>query len=77
MRTTSCAGWRRQRRSSAGIDRLAISPQCGFASVMVGNEIAEETQWRKFELVGRVADHLWSFTGLDPALRWIDFPDDD
>ena len=42
-----------------GLDRLAISPQCGFASVMVGNEIAEETQWRKLELVGRVADHLW------------------
>ena len=43
-----------------GLDRLAISPQCGFASVMVGNEIDEETQWRKLELVGRVADHLWS-----------------
>lgn len=43
-----------------GIDRLAISPQCGFASVMVGNEIDEDTQWRKLELVTRVADRLWS-----------------
>jgi methionine synthase II (cobalamin-independent) len=42
------------------IERLAISPQCGFASVMVGNEIDEETQWRKLELVARVADRLWS-----------------
>jgi 5-methyltetrahydropteroyltriglutamate--homocysteine methyltransferase len=42
------------------IDRLAISPQCGFASVMVGNEIDEEMQWRKLELVTRVADRLWS-----------------
>ena len=42
-----------------GTDRLAISPQCGFASVMVGNEIDEETQWRKLELVARVADRLW------------------
>jgi 5-methyltetrahydropteroyltriglutamate--homocysteine methyltransferase len=42
-----------------GMDRLAISPQCGFASVMVGNEIDEETQWRKLELVARVADRLW------------------
>jgi 5-methyltetrahydropteroyltriglutamate--homocysteine methyltransferase len=42
-----------------GMDRLAISPQCGFASVMVGNEIDEETQWRKLELVARVADQLW------------------
>ncbi len=31
---------------AGGMDRLAISPQCGFASVMVGNEIDEDTQWR-------------------------------
>jgi 5-methyltetrahydropteroyltriglutamate--homocysteine methyltransferase len=42
-----------------GMDRLAISPQCGFASVMVGNEIDEDTQWRKLGLVARVADRLW------------------
>jgi 5-methyltetrahydropteroyltriglutamate--homocysteine methyltransferase len=42
-----------------GMERLAISPQCGFASVMVGNETNEEAQWRKLELVGRVADRLW------------------
>ena len=41
------------------MERLAISPQCGFASVMVGNEIDEDTQWRKLELVARVADRLW------------------
>jgi 5-methyltetrahydropteroyltriglutamate--homocysteine methyltransferase len=44
---------------AGGMDRLAISPQCGFASVMVGNEIDEDTQWRKLELVSRVADRLW------------------
>ena len=44
---------------AGGMDRLAISPQCGFASVMVGNEIDEETQWRKLELVGRVAERIW------------------
>jgi 5-methyltetrahydropteroyltriglutamate--homocysteine methyltransferase len=44
---------------AGGIDRLAISPQCGFASVMVGNEIDEDHQWRKLELVARVADRLW------------------
>jgi 5-methyltetrahydropteroyltriglutamate--homocysteine methyltransferase len=42
-----------------GMDRLAISPQCGFASVMVGNEIDEDAQWRKLELVARVADRIW------------------
>ena len=41
------------------VERPAISPQCGFASVMVGNEIDEDTQWQKLELVARVADHLW------------------
>jgi 5-methyltetrahydropteroyltriglutamate--homocysteine methyltransferase len=42
-----------------GMDRLAISPQCGFASVMLGNEIDEDTQWRKLELVAHVADRVW------------------
>lgn len=41
------------------LDQLAISPQCGFASVVDGNELDEETQWRKLELVARVADRLW------------------
>ena len=44
---------------ASGMDRLAISPQCGFASVMVGNEIDEDAQWRKLGLVARVADRLW------------------
>jgi len=44
---------------AGGMDRLAISPQCGFASVMVGNEIDEGTQWRKLELVAGVADRIW------------------
>ena len=44
---------------AGGMDRLAISPQCGFASVMVGNEIDEDAQWRKLGLVARVADRLW------------------
>jgi 5-methyltetrahydropteroyltriglutamate--homocysteine methyltransferase len=43
-----------------GLDSLAISPQCGFASVMVGNDTDEAVQWRKLELVGRVADRLWA-----------------
>ncbi len=47
-------------RIIGGMERLAISPQCGFASVMVGNEIDEDTQWRKLELVARVAERLWN-----------------
>ncbi|HEX2588605.1 MAG TPA: hypothetical protein VHL51_10080, partial [Gaiellales bacterium] len=42
-----------------GMDRLAISPQCGFASVMVGNDTNADAQWRKLELVGQIAERLW------------------
>jgi 5-methyltetrahydropteroyltriglutamate--homocysteine methyltransferase len=42
-----------------GMEQLAVSPQCGFASVMEGNEISEDVQWRKLELVSRLADRLW------------------
>jgi 5-methyltetrahydropteroyltriglutamate--homocysteine methyltransferase len=41
------------------VDQLALSTQCGFASVIEGNEIDEEAQWRKLELVARVADRVW------------------
>jgi len=41
-----------------GADRLAISPQSGFASVMAGNDTDTDAQWRKLELVGRIADRL-------------------
>jgi 5-methyltetrahydropteroyltriglutamate--homocysteine methyltransferase len=44
---------------TGGMDRLAISPQCGFASVLAGNDTDEAVQWRKLQLVGRVADRLW------------------
>jgi 5-methyltetrahydropteroyltriglutamate--homocysteine methyltransferase len=41
------------------VEQLAISPQCGFASVMEGNEVDEDAQWRKLDLVCRVADRVW------------------
>lgn len=44
---------------AGGIERLAISPQCGFASVMLGNETNEDAQWRKLELVGAIAERMW------------------
>ncbi len=37
------------------IERLAISPQCGFASLKEGNDITRDEQRRKLELVVRVA----------------------
>ena len=41
------------------LDRLAISPQCGFASDVLGNLLAEDDQWQKLELVRRVAEDVW------------------
>jgi 5-methyltetrahydropteroyltriglutamate--homocysteine methyltransferase len=41
------------------IERLAISPQCGFASTAPGNLISWDDQHRKLELVVRVAEDVW------------------
>ena len=40
-------------------DRLAISPQCGFASVVEGNLITPEDQFAKLRLVVETAQELW------------------
>lgn len=39
--------------------RLALSPQCGFASTLKGNLVTEEDQWRKLELVVETARRFW------------------
>ena len=41
------------------LDRLAISPQCGFASTVGGNPLTVEDQKAKLELIVRVADKVW------------------
>jgi 5-methyltetrahydropteroyltriglutamate--homocysteine methyltransferase len=41
------------------VERLALSTQCGFASGIRGNLISEDEQWRKLELVLRVARDVW------------------
>ncbi len=41
------------------LDRLAISPQCGFASTEEGNELTEEDQWKKIALLQEVAKEVW------------------
>jgi len=42
------------------LERLALSPQCGFASTMEGNHISYEDQRRKLELVANVAQQVWA-----------------
>lgn len=41
------------------VERLALSPQCGFASVAAGNLLSEDDQWRKLELVVDTAAAVW------------------
>ena len=41
------------------LDRLCLSPQCGFASCEIGNKITEEQQWAKLALVKEIADEVW------------------
>ena len=42
------------------LDRLYLSPQCGFASCEIGNKLTEEEQWAKLKLVKEIADEVWS-----------------
>ena len=41
------------------LDRLYLSPQCGFASCEIGNKLTEEEQWNKLKLVKEVAEEVW------------------
>ena len=41
------------------LERLAISPQCGFSSDVVGNLISEDDQKRKLEIVVETARQVW------------------
>lgn len=40
-------------------EQLALSPQCGFASVITGNPISETTQQTKLRMVADVAHRIW------------------
>jgi 5-methyltetrahydropteroyltriglutamate--homocysteine methyltransferase len=41
------------------LERLALSPQCGFASTHEGNRLTGEDQRKKLDLVGNVAKQVW------------------
>ena len=41
------------------LDRLSISPQCGFASTVAGNPLSESDEKSKLELLVGVADDVW------------------
>jgi 5-methyltetrahydropteroyltriglutamate--homocysteine methyltransferase len=41
------------------LDQLAVSPQCGFSSDVVGNLIGDDDQKRKLEIVVETARQVW------------------
>jgi 5-methyltetrahydropteroyltriglutamate--homocysteine methyltransferase len=42
------------------MERLGLSPQCGFASSIIGNQISPEAQRKKLALVVETAQELWA-----------------
>lgn len=42
------------------LDKLYLSPQCGFASCEIGNKLTEQQQWDKLELVKEIAQDVWN-----------------
>ena len=42
------------------LERLCLSPQCGFSSTHHGNALSQDDQWRKLERVVEVAREVWS-----------------
>jgi 5-methyltetrahydropteroyltriglutamate--homocysteine methyltransferase len=41
------------------IDRLCLSPQCGFASTEEGNILAEDEQWAKLRMIVELTREVW------------------
>jgi 5-methyltetrahydropteroyltriglutamate--homocysteine methyltransferase len=55
--------WLQQRIAEAArylpMERLGLSPQCGFASSIIGNKITADDQRKKLELVVKTAQEIW------------------
>jgi 5-methyltetrahydropteroyltriglutamate--homocysteine methyltransferase len=41
------------------LERLAVSPQCGFGSDVSGNLVSEDDQRRKLERVVQIVERIW------------------
>ncbi len=49
------------------IERLALSPQCGFSTSIIGNRISVEDQKHKLKVIVETADKVWGHSHSDPA----------
>ncbi len=41
------------------LERLALSPQCGFSTSIVGNRVTVEDEKRKLDLIVQTAREVW------------------
>jgi 5-methyltetrahydropteroyltriglutamate--homocysteine methyltransferase len=41
------------------LERLALSPQCGFGTSVVGNALSRDDQWGKLETIADTAAAVW------------------
>ena len=41
------------------LDRLALSPQCGFGTSVVGNALSRDDQWAKLRTIAETARRVW------------------
>ena len=42
------------------LERLAVSPQCGFATSVLGNALSPDDQWAKLRAVAETARLVWA-----------------
>jgi 5-methyltetrahydropteroyltriglutamate--homocysteine methyltransferase len=41
------------------LERLALSPQCGFATSIIGNALSVEDEERKLRTIAETAERVW------------------
>jgi 5-methyltetrahydropteroyltriglutamate--homocysteine methyltransferase len=41
------------------LENMCLSPQCGFSSTVHGNELTEDAQWAKLEMIVNIARDIW------------------
>ena len=49
------------------LDRLSLSPQCGFASCEIGNKLTDAEQWAKIDLVREISEEVWGSSSFSDA----------
>ena len=49
------------------LNRLSLSPQCGFASCEIGNKLTDAEQWAKIDLVREISEEVWGSSSFSDA----------